>query len=291
MKFIVIFLISFFSVASYSHTKIDTIQKNKKAADSISKWKVRGQISFVFNQSSFTNWKSGGDNTIAANVGINYDFNYKSDNWHWDNKIITAYGGSQIQDKGTRKTTDAFEYNSLLGKRTKNNWYLSFFTNFKTQYAEGLNYKKNPHERISDFLSPAYLSFGPGMLLKKSNKFNINIAPASARYTFVSPEFSGKYGVEEGDTYDLGLGFNLSSYYKFLIMKNFKMENILTVYSDYLNNPQNIDIDYQANFFVSVNKYMSMNIALRTLVDDDASSKVQFKELFGLGIKYVFHEL
>ena len=73
-------------------------------------------------------------------------------------------------------------------------------------------------------------------------------------------------------------------------MNDVTMENILAVYSDYLNVPKNFDIDYQLNFFVKINEYLSMNLGFHTIIDDNASSKVQFKEVFGLGINYLFHQ-
>jgi len=254
------------------------------------KWMVTGKYTFLFNQSSFANWSAGGNNTVAGNMTLGYDFNYKKKKWNWDNKIISAYGLSYIDGQGMRKTEDRFEYNSLLGLKASKLWFFSFFSNFKTQFSRGYDYKQEPKVAVSDFFSPAYWSFGPGMLWKRNDDARINIAPATARYTFVSNEFSGKYGVEEGKTSKLGLGFNLSAYYKKEIMKDVTMENILAVYSDYLNNPQNIDIDYQLNFFVKINKNLSTNLSLHTIIDDDASSKVQFKEVFGLGLNYIFHK-
>ena len=118
----------------------------------------------------------------------------------------------------------------------------------------------------------------------------INIAPATSKFTFVSDEFSGKYGVEEGENTNIGLGFNLSGYFKFLLIENVTMENILSMYSDYLNKPGNVDIDYQMNYLINVNKYMNMRVALHMLIDDNASSKIQIKEIFGLGVTYTFHK-
>ncbi|OSY88898.1 hypothetical protein WH52_04335 [Tenacibaculum holothuriorum] len=268
-----------------------TISSQEKK-DSISKkWTINGKLTFLFNQSAFSNWVAGGNNTIAGNIAINYDFNYKKRNWNWDNKITSSYGLSYVTSQGVRKTDDRFEYNSLLGLKAQQYWYFSFFNNFKTQYTNGYDYKKTPKEKISSFLAPAYLSFGPGMLWKKSDNARINIAPATTRFTFVSDEFSGKYGVPEGKNSVFGLGFNLSAYYKFLIMQDVTMENILALYSDYLEKPQNIDIDYQMNFFVKVNKYLSMNIAFHAIIDDNASSKIQLKQVFGLGVNYLFHKM
>jgi len=266
------------------------VSQQKKDSIPPSKWKANGQFSFIFNQSSFSDWRSGGDNSISGNFRINYLFNYKSGNWNWDNRITTVYGLSNVKDQGFRKSSDRFEYNSLLGKKTGGYWFLSFFTNLKSQYSRGYDYKKTPKLAISDFFAPAYLTFGPGMLWKRSDKKTINIAPATFRYTFVSDDFSGKYGVEEGKNVKLGLGFSLSAYFKFTLMKNITMENIIALYSNYLDNPQNVDLDYQMNYSIYVNKYLSMKIIFHTLIDDNASSKVQFKEVFGLGLTYIFHK-
>ena len=280
-----LFFICFFSISSFLFSQ----EKKKDSVVEVPKWKVNGQFTFLFNQSTFTNWKAGGDNTIAGNFGINYDFNYKSGNWNWDNRVITVYGLSNVKDEGFRKTSDRFEYNSLLGKKTKRDWFLSFFLNFKTQYSRGYDYKSTPRIAISDFFSPAYLSFGPGMLWKKSDNATINIAPASTRFTFVSDEFSGKYGVEPGKNTKTALGFSLSAYFKFKIFEDVTMQHIFALYSNYLQRAQNVDIDYRIQFSVPVNKYLSMDILLHTLIDDNASSKIQFKEIFGLSVKYTFH--
>lgn len=274
--------------------KLDSIKaKEKNEKNKIIKpWSVEGRFTFIFNQSSFTNWASGGDNTVAGNVVINYDFDYVKGNWKWDNKIITSYGASHVGGgKGYRKTDDRFEYNSVLAYNTKKYWYFSFFNNLITQYSTGYDYSKNPAVPISSAFSPAYLSFGPGILWRKSERYRINIAPATSRFTFVSRQFSGKFGTDPGKTSSFGLGFNLSAFLKFKLMKNLTMENIFAMYADYLDNPKNVDINYQTNFYVSVNKYLSMNITFHVISDSNSSSKIQFRQLFGLGVNYTFHKI
>jgi hypothetical protein len=265
-------------------------QNKKQDTLPIPKWKISGRIDFIFNQSSFSNWASGGQNIVAGNINVNYDLNYKEKNTNWDTRIITGYGLSYISDKGYRKTDDRFELNTLLGIKTTTYWFFSFFGNFRTQYTKGFNYKTAPSSLVSEFLAPAYLTFGPGMLFKKSDNLSLNIAPATARYTFVNDFFSGKFGVNEGKTTSFSLGFNLSGYYKFSIMKNIEIENILTTYSDYLANVSNVDLDYQANIRFKVNNHIKMHMTFHTIIDDDSSSKIQFRQLFGLGVNYNFHE-
>lgn len=264
--------------------------QEKKKKDSIPVWKIHGRFAFIFNQSSFSNWSSGGENTVAGNFNVNYDFNYKKNNVNWDSRIITGYGISHLSEKGFRKTDDRFEFNSLLGIKTTTYWFFSFIGNFKTQYTKGYDYKKEPKTLVSEFLSPAYLTFGPGMLWKKSDNLNLNIAPATARFTFVNDFFSGKFGVDEDKNSAFSLGFNLSGYYKFSLMENIEMENVLTMYTDYLANVGNIDIDYQTNIRFKVNKHIKMQMTFHAIMDDNASSRVQFRQLFGLGVNYSFHE-
>ncbi len=269
-----------------------TFSQEKKKKTFEPKWKVLGRTSFIFNQSSFSNWTAGGENTVAGNLTVNYDFNYKKNKVNWDSRLLTGYGLSYISEggKGWRKTNDRFELNSVFGYKTSTNWFFSFISNFRTQYSAGFNYKVDTKPKVSEFLSPAYLTFGPGMLWKKSDDLNINIAPSTARYTFVSDEFTGKFGVEEGENTNFSLGFNVTGYFKFHLMTNVLMENILTLYSDYLEKAGNVDTDYQTNIRFKVNKNIKMHMTFHTIVDDDASKQIQFRQLFGLGVNYSFHE-
>lgn len=280
--FTIIVLVAF---TNFAQTKQKTKEKKPDP-----KWKIHGRFAFVFNQSSFTNWAAGGDNTVAGNININYDFNYKKGNINWDTRFLSNYGLSYISDKGQRKTDDRFELNTLLGIKTGKFWFFSVLGNLRSQYYDGYNYKEEPKVLVSRFFSPAYITIGPGMLWKKSDDANFNIAPATARWTLVDPQFSGNFGVEDGRTTSFSLGFNLSGYYKFILMENIEMENILNLYSDYLEKVGNIDIDYQANIRFKVNKSIKMLMTFHTIVDDNASKRIQFRQLFGLGVNYSFHE-
>ncbi|MEN8703038.1 MAG: DUF3078 domain-containing protein [Polaribacter sp.] len=284
MKYYSLFFLLFFSFFTVVG------QTKKKDTLPTPKWKIHGRFAFIFNQSSFSNWRTGGVNTIAGNLNVNYDFNYKKKNINWDSRLITSYGLSHLEEQGWRKTDDRFEFNTLFGFKTSTYWFLSFIGNFRSQYSSGFDYKKEPKETVSGFLAPAYLTFGPGMLWKKSDNLSLNIAPATARYTLVNDTFSGKYGVEEGRNTAFSLGYSLSGYYKFQIMENILVENILTMYTDYLSKVGNVDVDYQANISFKVNKQIKTHLTFHAIIDDNSSSKIQFRQLFGLGLNYSFHE-
>jgi len=267
-----------------------TLVAQTQPKDSVSNWNIKGHLNLLFNQSSFSNWVAGGEDAVATGITVNYDINYRSGNWKWDNKIIAAYGSSFTSKNGLRKTNDRFDYNSVLAYKSSGNWHASFLTRFVTQFANGFNYEKSPYELVSQSFAPAYLSFGPGFLWRKSDNIRINIAPATSQFTFVNSMFSGQYGVPQGETSLYELGFNLSAFLKFELMKNVTMENIINIYSDYLKNPENIDVNYQINFSATINKYLSTNLTMHMIIDDNASKNVQFREVFGIGVNYIFHK-
>lgn len=261
-------------------------------------WKRNGKISAIFNQSAFSNWTSGGENNFALNITFNYTFNYTNGDFKWNNTIITDYGFTKNKNSDyTKKTNDRILLNSLIGIKTNGKWYFSGFINFRSQFAKGYKFGKDENgketrEQHTNFFSPAYLSFGPGMLWTKNNNLKVNFAPSTARFVFVDKDYTlpdKKYfGVTEGESYNLEFGLSIEGFAKFDIMKNVTLEHILFLYSDYLKEPENVDIDYTLNIIMGINKYLSANITFQTIYDDDAYRGFQLRELFGFGVNYSF---
>ncbi|GIZ07881.1 DUF3078 domain-containing protein [Flavobacterium sp. UMI-01] len=266
------------------------IQAQEKVNDTTKVWTKKGNISLLFNQSAYNQeWLGGGTSNVAGNFGLNYDFNYKKGEVVWDNKFILAYGLSKIKGEPvTAKTDDRLELNSLWGKKASNNWYYSAFFNFKTQMDVGYN---KSGDLLSHFFSPAYFQLGPGMLWKKSDNLSVNIAPATSKLIIVHKHFTDlgpSFGVQQGDVTRFEFGASVSAYYKVNIMTNVSVENRLNLYSNYLEKPKNVDVDYQMNVVMKINKYLTANIALQAIYDDNAIKGTQIREVFGLGANYGF---
>ena len=260
----------------------------QEAKDSIPDgWIKGGNIAITFNQSAFNNeWTGGGISNIAANVLVNYDFNMKKGNLIWDNKIIADYGS--FKNKGQSnftKSNDRLEFNSTVGKKAKGFWYYSAYFNFKTQMDTG----HKDGFKISHFFSPAYFQAGPGMLWKKSDNLHVNISPAAAKMIFVHDEYAGSFGTDAGKTSAFEFGASIRGYYKLNLMENISMENILGLYSNYLEDPQNVDIDYTVNFVMTINKYLSTNLTFQAIYDDNTNPNgFQIRETLGIGVNYTF---
>jgi hypothetical protein len=275
-------------------------------------WNKAGNISLLFSQAAFNaEWTGGGTNNYAANLVLAYDANYRKGAITWDNRIMADYGITKTQDQDfTRKTSDRFEVNSILGKQIKEtNWYYSFFMNLRTQFSSGYEFGEDTagnevRTETTKLLSPGYLQAGPGMLWKKSDNLKVNIAPATARVILVSNEFTeiiggqaeedafndagGYFGVDANDTTRFEFGASIGAYAKLNLMENISMENVLNLYSNYLEDPQNIDIDYTMNLVMAVNKWITANVVFQAIYDDNAIQGFQIREGLGIGVTYGF---
>ncbi|WP_264566115.1 DUF3078 domain-containing protein [Flavobacterium sp. N3904] len=307
-KFILLaFLLPLSSLFYAQSSEKDLIKKTEDAAkvleDTIKDgWKSKGKVTFLFNQANFNNWIAGGENSFSGNLGADYKLDYKKKDYTWENRIIASYGLLQTQNSSfEKKTDDQLEINSLLAKKAKGYWYYSFLVNFRTQFTKGYFYSQDANgaevrEENTNFMSPGYLLFGPGMFWKKNEDFKINLAPLTSRLTFVDNAYTSVpgyvdysyFGVAANKSMLYQLGFNASAYYKFKIMENVTAENLLNLYSNYLKDPQNIDINYTINIVMKINKILSANFNFQAIYDDDAFAGFQTKEVFGVGVNYDF---
>jgi hypothetical protein len=265
------------------------------------KWKNSGNALFLVNQSSFSNWTSGGQSSISGTLKIDYNFNYSDNGWDWDTKVISHFGLNKISGSDfLKKTDDRIEINSVLGKKFNNDiigrWSYSSFFNFQTQFAKGYRFGRdangNPNRtEKSRFFSPATVQLGVGMYWKKSKDLWVNVAPMTGKLILVNRRFTENlnenqtyFGVKKGGNSRFELGASIRSYYKSEIFENVTMENRLSLYSDYLDRPQNIDFDCTFNFIMKVNQYVSTNLIFQFVYDDNEIRRVQVREVLGVGL-------
>ena len=274
-------------------------------------WTKVTNMSLLFNQAAFNNqWQGGGTSNYAANFGLIHDANYSKDKLTWDNRIVIDYGiANQKDQEFTRKTNDRFELSSLVGKQIKETpWYYSFFLNARTQLTNGYDFGENDDGNVfrsetTKILSPGYFQAGLGILWKKSDNLKLNIAPATARLILVNSQFTdvgqgqssidafnqiGYFGVKANETSRFEFGAAIGGYGKFTLSKNIVMENVLNLYSNYLEDLKNVDIDYTISLVMSVNKWITANIAFQAIYDDNAVKGFQIREALGVGLTYGF---
>ena len=260
-------------------------------------WTKGGEATLLFNQTSFSEWVSGGENSISLSFHADYDLNYEKNGWKWDTKFLGDFGLTKISgSKFLRKTNDRFDLQSLLGKSFSERWSYSTVFGVKTQFAKGFTYGENDDGNEiktlkTQFFSPVYIQLGVGLYWKKDDKLWVNIAPFTQRLTLVSRKFTmnltdGKeyFGVKKGENHRFELGASVSAFYSFTPMENLELEQRLGLYSDYLGKAENVDLDYLISAKMKVNEKISTNLIIQLVYDDNAVQKLQTRQIFGIGV-------
>lgn len=290
-----------------SSIRVAQIDTTKYAAPPVW-WEKRNSIGLDFNEAAFINWSSGGNNSISGLLKVDLVRLYKKLHLLWNNELYMRYGLNSQEDQELRKTEDRVEFISTFGYRrdTASNWFYSMKFNFKTQFTNGYKYP-NTTDPISRLFSPAYLFLGAGSHYEiKQQKFSLYLSPVTLKSTFVFDDFlsnTGAFGVEPGEKSRNQFGFLLESSWNKEIFKNVLMTNKLGLYSDYLNNFGNVDVDWELNFTFRINKFMRASVGGHLIYDDDVKYKedvnndgnletlgprVQLKQFLGIGIMYRF---
>jgi hypothetical protein len=284
---------------------VSSIAQQSNDADTL--WKYSGITSLNLSQLSLSNWAAGGDNSLSGNALVKLSADFDDSKKNWDNDLILGFGLIRTGNDPTRKSDDQIELSSKFGYKAGKKWFYSALLSFRTQFAEGYN---NPGEedrvKISDFMSPAYLNLALGMDYKPNKHISIFLSPISTKFTFVLDEelsAAGTYGLDPGQTVRGEFGAYVKFAYKQEILKNVGLDTKIDLFSNYFDNPQYIDVTWDLLLTFKINDFLSASLMTQLIYDydiqfgfdstgdgeiDSYESRVQFKELFGLGLTYSF---
>lgn len=258
------------------------------------RWFYYGQNNLVFNQSSFSNWNSGGNNNIGIIGKIRYNLSYKNGRHFLDNNLKLGYGFVSSQGESSRKTEDYINLMSNYGYDIGKNFYLSTGFQFLSQFTAGYNYSETPdpdfEDRISAFMSPGYLNAGLGISYNPTENFQVIFRPLNGKFTFVTDphlQKAGKYGLEEdGQSVRAELGALVNVLYRIKIFKDIDFVNQINFFSNYIFHPERVDIAYNGTLNIRFNKFISTVVSLDLLYDHDQMQKLQMKQTLGIGFSY-----
>lgn len=263
-------------------------------------WKRSGKAGLNISQTHLSNWAAGGQSTLNSLALFRYEANYARESAKFDNNIDFNLGYALIGKLKPIKTDDKIELNSSYGRKVTEKLFYSTAFSFKSQIMDGFNYAKDSTHPISTLFAPAYITLGIGGDWKPGEVFSATWLPVTGRLTIVADDSlssAGAFGVEAGKKLRTELGSKATLRFKKEIFQNVTLTSKLELFSDYLKNPQNIDIDFQNLLILKVNSWMNANISAHLIYDDDISitdkngkrgPRTQFKEVLSIGLGYAF---
>ena len=286
MRYLIIILI--FSVNIYSQ---EIVEKD-------SLWTKRGNVTVLLNQTGFSDWVGGGTNNFSATIKFDYEWEYKDKGWDWLSNVESAFGIAKYKNSPfSRKIDDRILIQSIVGKEFTRNLSFSAFFNFTSQIGNGYKYKKDSEnneirELTTRIFSPAYFQIGSGFLWKKDEKLWVNYSPIASRLILVSKKFTDDllenetyFGVSQNKSSRYELGANLTFHSEGKLLENVNYKQDLKLFSNYIEEASNIDLDYLAQIEINVNPLLTTQLIFQLIYDDNAVSRLQVREVFGVGVQ------
>lgn len=271
-----------------------------KAKEEPSNWKLSGVTGANLSQAALVNWVAGGDNTVSLNLYLNGSLDYKKDKWSWTNSLILQYGQIYTETDSWQKSSDKIALTSKIGYQIKPKWYYSALLDYSTQFAKGYA-SSTSTSYISRFMSPGYLNLALGVDYNPSEVWSIFYSPATLHAIYVLDDDlsnKGSYGITAGKHAKYTVGSYLKVGFKKDLIENVNVISTFDAYTPYSSNFGNVDINWEllANFKINKLLTATLNTNLRYFNDEhyvnssgvDEGPKIQFKEIFGLGIAYKF---
>ncbi|RAU82088.1 DUF3078 domain-containing protein [Pontibacter arcticus] len=285
--------------------------------DSLHNWNISGSGALNFSQVSLSNWAAGGQNSVSVLGTANLYANYKKGTNTWENVLSLTYGTVKLQGQRVRKSDDRFELNLKYGRNASTDWYYTAQLNLKTQLTP--TYTVTRDTLLSDFFSPAAVLASLGMDYKPTPVLSVFISPFTGKFTIVKRQVladQGLFGVAPAEKDMLGnpiigtgshirkeFGGYVNIRFKKEVLTNVTLQSKLDLFSNYLKNAKNVDMNWENLVGFKVNKFISASLFAHLIYDDDVKidvdrdgdnikdgrgARLQFKETLGIGISYKF---
>ena len=175
---------------------------------------------------------------------------------------------------------------------------------------------KDARKTKSGFLAPAYTNLALGIDLKPWKWLSLNLAPLTGGVVIVrNPELRGNYGMQlkaewkdvaegvevptDGTQYRSArfeFGAQLKADMAVKVNDGFSYTSQLVLFSNYLDHPENIRVNWDNRFDWKIAKYFSLTLTTNMIYDDKVliysekdgltKQRVQFKESLLFGFTY-----
>jgi hypothetical protein len=294
----IIYVMALALIANVANAQVNPTadeEKNMKTlAEADSGWTVTNTLNLGANLSLFSNWAAGGINSLGLNGLYNGVANYRKGNVAWDNQLILGYGmlnqGFATADAWV-KTDDRIDLTSKYGRKMSDKLYYAALMNFQTQFTRGFatggDGRMDRDQKISNFLAPGKLLLALGLDYKPRPELSIFFSPATYRGIFVYDQDladAGAFGVEKaikdevtgfvitpGENMRHEFGAYLRVNYEKKFSERFTYSSILELFSNYLDKPENVDVNWQNIALWKLNSSFSLSFMWQALYDDNTT--------------------
>ncbi len=206
---------------------------------------------------------------------------------YWENALTLQLSAQRLgktkptDATGFQKNLDLLRLTSRAGRKLRSDQLfvaiegLAQSLLLKTHASNYLQAQDARDKVIAKFLSPIELRLSPGLDYRPNVHYSIFYSPLSARLIYVADDSIAAlniHGNDKGKNSSFQLGSNLvvkyaNKYFKDRVAAN----SAISLYSNYLKNPQNVDVLWTNNISISIGKGFSLDLLGELNYDDDVA--------------------
>lgn len=268
------------SVLAGEQSPVDTTAKSPYG------WKNGMSAGLNFNQSQFTNWSKGGENTIAWQLLVNGSYDYLRPNYTFDTEFNVNYGRNTVGNQGERKTNDEIRFDLVYNRKIQFPVNPYAAVRFLSQLDDGFEYTDTTATKVSGRFDPAYLTLALGAGYKYKNLLIFNAGP-SLKGTFADV-FAGIY-TDDKETPELETqkwegGFEFVTKLNWSILQNMQLKSNLVTFTDFKE--FETDINWDNTLIAKFTDWLNFNIQFQLIYDQDVSNDLQLRQALAVGLNY-----
>ena len=233
-------------------------------------------INVQFSQVQLNQWAAGGQSSASLIARLDQFWEYDGTSLGWDTEFHRAFGLLQRPDEGVLlKTDDRVELATKVGSQIKDKGSLTGLASFRTQLAPGFEAVNGVPDRnniTSAFMAPGYLILALGLDIKPTPSWSVFLAPFTSKSTFVlndSLSQAGTFGVDAGARSRHEIGGTIRLGLKQDFTENISYTARLDLFSNYLQEPEAIDVFTDHLLTLKVNDWLATTLGLTLIYDKD----------------------
>lgn len=267
-------------------------------------WKFTGGLGLDLSGLGIINPRVGGGTGRFAVGGLGtFSANRKSEMSFWNNQISLQLAAqrqgrtSLTQPDGFQKNLDILRLASTYGyKIGGDKWYASadllaqsqLLRTYRSNFLQPVVLDGKPDVVVSKFLAPALVQFSPGITYKPNTHLTFQYSPVAVRFIYVADDSLALLNIHGNEVnrdangnvtdyknYFLGLGSELVTRYENKYFDDrLSVTSSLRLFSNYLKNPQNVDVLFTNNFSIQIFKGLSLDLLGELFYDDEMKMNI-----------------
>lgn len=311
-KYLILLVFAGFLTSSYAQT-------NEQLAkpENLDGWSRKASIGLDLAQLININpYVGAGSNRLGLGGAINYKANYKEGLFSWNNDLLFNVSvqrigsgnlsGSSSEKIPFEKALDMVVLNTNFSYLVKeaSPWAYSLDLGLRTQllgsyidsatnkiYLKDLDIDPYHTKLVSKLFSPALITLAPGIKYSKDKKFQLFFSPIAGQLLIISDQEIANLGVHgtklrkgsatEYETSKFALGALAKAIYSNTYFGKLNVTSELSLFSDYLDNPQNIDVVWMNNYSVELFKGFNVGLRLDLFYDDNKLNNISDSNAVG----------